>query len=102
MTSALGSVASLAARAGGAVMRQVRSAIERGNSGTAGATSGPASGWLVVSIDRQPTEIDATSLPTPCRTGAVAVSVRMGEVAPRRSTPCRRYGAHAEEEDRWS
>ena len=64
MTSALGNVASLAARAGGAVARQVRSAIEQWN-GAAGATDAPASGWLVVSIYCEPTEIDATALPAP-------------------------------------
>ena len=63
MTSALGSVASLAARAGGTVVRQVRSVLEHGNG--PGAASAPASGWLVVSIYREPTEIDATSLPAP-------------------------------------
>ena len=65
MTSTLSDVASLAARAGGAVVRQLRSVIERGSDGAAGATSAPASGWLVVSIHREPTEIDATSLPAP-------------------------------------
>ena len=65
MTSTLGNVASLAARAGGAVVRQVRSAIEQRNGGATGATDAPASGWLVVSIYREPTEIDATSLPAP-------------------------------------
>jgi hypothetical protein len=63
VTSALGSVASLAARAGGTVVRQVRSVLEHGNG--PGAARAPASGWLVVSIYREPTEIDATSLPAP-------------------------------------
>ena len=63
MTSALESVASLAARAGGTVVRQVRSVLEHGHG--PGAQGAPASGWLVVSIDREPTEIDATSLPAP-------------------------------------
>ena len=65
MTSTLSNVASLAARAGGAVARQVRSAIEQRNGGAAGASDAPASGWLVVSIYREPTEIDATALPAP-------------------------------------
>ena len=63
MTSALGSVASLAARAGGTVVRQVRSVFEQ--DGGPGAAKAPASGWLVVSIYREPTEIDATALPAP-------------------------------------
>lgn len=63
MTSALGSVVSLAARAGGTVVRGVRSVLEHGSD--AGPARAPASGWLVVSIDREPTEIDAASLPAP-------------------------------------
>ncbi|CCH87444.1 conserved protein of unknown function [Modestobacter italicus] len=63
MTSALGSVASLAARAGGTVVRQVRSVFEHGNG--AGPVKAPASGWLVVSVYREPTEIDPRSLPAP-------------------------------------
>ena len=63
MTSALGSVASLAARASGTVVRQVRSVLEHGSG--PGAASAPASGWLVVSVYREPTEIDVASLPAP-------------------------------------
>lgn len=63
MTSALGSVASLAARAGGTVVRQVRSVLEHGSG--AGEANAPASGWLVVTVLREPTEIDPTSLPAP-------------------------------------
>ncbi len=57
MTSALGSVASLAARAGGSVVRQVRSVFE--HDGGTGEAAAPASGWLVVSVYREPAEIDA-------------------------------------------
>ena len=63
MTGAFGNVAGLAARAGGSVVRQVRSVFEHGNG--AGGASAPASGWLVVSIYREPSDIDVTSLPAP-------------------------------------
>jgi hypothetical protein len=63
VTSALGTVASLAARAGGSVVRQVRSVLDH-DSG-AGAARPPASGWLAVTLDRGPAEIDVTSLPAP-------------------------------------
>ena len=64
MTGSLGNVTSLAARAGGSVVRQVRSVIDP--SAARAADGGrPASGWLAVSIYREPAEIDATSLPAP-------------------------------------
>ena len=63
MTGAIGNVAGLAARAGGSVARQVRSVFE--HDGGAGAVKAPASGWLVVSIYREPSDIDVTALPAP-------------------------------------
>lgn len=75
MTSALGSVASLAARAGGTVVRQVRSVFE--HDGDAGAARAPASGWLSVSIYREPTEIDATSLPAPLAAYGDSIETRI-------------------------
>ncbi|RBY81315.1 hypothetical protein DQ239_01520 [Blastococcus sp. TF02-09] len=75
MTSALGSVASLAARAGGAVVDQVRSALGQG--GGAGAASAPASGWLVVSIYREPSEIDVTALPAPLAAYGGSIETRV-------------------------
>ena len=48
MTSALGNVASLAARAGGTVVRQVRSAIDHVRGAAGRRETQPASGWLVV------------------------------------------------------
>lgn len=64
MTSALGSVASLAARAGGSVVRQVRSVVDPSPARPAGADR-PASGWLVVTVFREPSEIDTDRLPSP-------------------------------------
>ena len=84
MTSALGSVASLAAWAGGTVVRQVRSVLEHGNG--PGAASAPASGWLVVSIYREPTEIDATSLPAPLAAYGDRIETRIRPAADGKGT----------------
>lgn len=65
MTSAVGGVVSRVGRAGEAVARQVRSAV----TGTPGTHSGtgnpPASGWLVVTVNRDPAEIDTGVVPAP-------------------------------------
>ncbi|WP_082557093.1 hypothetical protein [Modestobacter sp. Leaf380] len=58
--SALGTVASLASKAGGTVVRQVRSALGHDGPGAAGP---PASGWLAVTVCREPAEVDAAALP---------------------------------------
>ena len=57
-------VAHLAARAGGNVVRQVRSAIDPSAARPAGAGQ-PASGWLAVTVLCEPSELDATQLPAP-------------------------------------
>ena len=49
MTSSIGNVASVAARAGGSVVRQVRSVIDPSAARPAGAGQ-PASGWLAVTV----------------------------------------------------
>lgn len=64
MTSAFGTVASLAARAGGVVARQVRSAIDPSAARPAGAGR-PASGWLAVTVFCEPSDIDTAKLPAP-------------------------------------
>ena len=64
MTSSIGNVASLAARAGGSVVRQVRSAIDPSAARPAGAGQ-PASGWLVVTVFREPSDVDTAALPAP-------------------------------------
>jgi hypothetical protein len=86
MTSALGTVASLAARAGGVVVRQVRSAIEQGNGGASRAHSAPSSGWLVVTINREPTEVDATSLPAPLAAYGDRIETRIRPAADGKGT----------------
>lgn len=62
MTTALGNVASVAARAGGSVIRQVRSIVDPSSARPAGADR-PASGWLVVTLAGEPSEIDVDRLP---------------------------------------
>jgi hypothetical protein len=57
MTSVVRSVASLALRTGGSVVRGVRSAIDPSAARRAGAGP-PASGWLVVTVFVKPSEID--------------------------------------------
>jgi hypothetical protein len=64
MTSSIGNAASLAARAGGSVVRQIRSAVDPSAARPAGAGQ-PASGWLAVTVFREESDIDAAQLPAP-------------------------------------
>ncbi len=64
MTSALGSTASLAARAGGTVVRQIRSVLDPAAVPARGAAA-PASGWLMVTVYREPSDVDTAQLPAP-------------------------------------
>jgi hypothetical protein len=75
VTSGLESVASLAARAGGTVVRQVRSVLEHGNG--PGAPSAPASGWLVVTVFREPSDVDTAELPAPLAEYGDRIEVRV-------------------------
>ena len=79
MTSSIGNVASVAARAGGTVVRQVRSVIDPSAARPAGAGQ-PASGWLAVTVFREPADIDAAALPAPwpsTSTGSRSASARL-------------------------
>jgi hypothetical protein len=76
VTSALGSAASLAARAGGTVVRQVRSAIDPSAARPAGAGQ-PASGWLVVTVYREPSDLDTARLPAPLDEYGDRIEVRV-------------------------
>ena len=58
MTTSIGNVASVAARAGGTVVRQVRSVIDPSAARPAGAGQ-PASGWLAVTVFREPSDLAA-------------------------------------------
>ena len=84
MTSAVENVASLAARAGGSVVRRVRSVVDP--SAAAPASGGaPASGWLVVTVfgDRQP---DAAELPPPLAELGDEIEVRVRPAADGKGT----------------
>jgi hypothetical protein len=80
MTSSIGNVASLAARAGGSVVRQVRSAIDPSAARPAGAGQ-PASGWLVVTVFREPSDVDTTELPAPLAEFGDRIEVRVRPAA---------------------
>ena len=71
-------VAHLAARAGGNVVRQVRSAIDPSAARPAGAGQ-PASGWLAVTVLREPSELDPTQLPTPLAELGDRIEVRTSQ-----------------------
>ncbi|SDF90866.1 hypothetical protein [Pseudonocardia oroxyli] len=64
MTTTLGNVASLAARAGGSVVRQVKAVVDPAPARPAG-TDHSASGWLVVTVVGEPSQIDTDRLPVP-------------------------------------
>jgi hypothetical protein len=76
MTSSIGNVASVAARAGGSVVRQVRSVIDPSAARPAGAGQ-PASGWLSVTVFREPSDFDAAALPAPLAEFGDRIEVRV-------------------------
>jgi hypothetical protein len=85
MTSSIGNVASLAARAGGSVVRQVRSAIDPSAARPAGAGQ-PASGWLVVTVFREPSDVDTAQLPAPLAEYGDQIEVRVRPAADGKGT----------------
>ncbi|MGY1738635.1 hypothetical protein [Geodermatophilus sp. SYSU D00684] len=80
MTNPIGNVASFAARAGGSVVRQVRSAIDPSAARPAGAGR-PASGWLVVTVFREPSDVDTARLPAPLAGFGDRIEVRVRPAA---------------------
>ena len=76
MTSSIGNVASLAARAGGTVVRQVRSAIDPSVARSADGGR-PASGWLAVTVLREPSDVDTAQLPAPLAELGDRIEVRV-------------------------
>jgi hypothetical protein len=76
VSSPIGNVASLAARAGGSVVRQVRSAIDP-SAGRAAAGGSPASGWLAVTVFREPSDVDTAKLPAPLADYGDRIEVRV-------------------------
>ncbi|MGY1592955.1 hypothetical protein ACI79D_13330 [Geodermatophilus sp. SYSU D00708] len=85
MTSSIGNVASLAARAGGSVVRQVRSAIDPSAARPAGGGQ-PASGWLVVTVFREPSDVDTAELPAPLAELGDRIEVRVRAAADGKGT----------------
>ncbi|QJY44793.1 hypothetical protein [Pseudonocardia broussonetiae] len=85
MTSAIGTAATLAARAGGTVVRLVRWTIDPSASRPAGA-GGPASGWLVVTVFRDLTDIDSAALPAPLAEFGERIEVRVRPAADGKGT----------------
>lgn len=76
MTSSVHDVASLAARAGGSVVRQVRSVLDPSAARPAGAGR-PASGWLAVTVLREPSDLDPARLPAPLAEFGDRIEVRV-------------------------
>jgi hypothetical protein len=85
MTSSIGNVASLAARAGGTVVRQVWSAIDPSAARPAGAGQ-PSSGWLVVTVLGEPSDIDTSKLPAPLAGFGGRIEVRVRPAADSKGT----------------
>jgi hypothetical protein len=80
MTSTLGTTASLAARAGGTVVRQIRSMLHPAGD-SAGGAAAPASGWLFVTVYREPSDVDTASLTAPLAEYGDRIEVRVRAAA---------------------
>jgi len=85
MTSSIGNVASLAVRAAGSVVRHVRAAVNPSTARPAGAGQ-PASGWLVVTLFIQPSDIDTAKLPAPLAEFGERIEVRVRPAADGKGT----------------
>jgi hypothetical protein len=85
MTSSIGNAASLAARAGGSIVRHVRSAIDPSAARPAGAGQ-PASGWLVVTVFIEPSDLDTAKLPAPLAEFGQRIEVRVRPAADSKGT----------------
>ncbi len=80
MNSPIGSAASLAARAGGTLVRQLRSAVDPSAARPAGA-SRTTSGWLAVTVFRDPADLDLDDLPAPLAKFGDRIEVRVRAAA---------------------
>ena len=77
MSSSTATVASLAARAGGTLVRGVRSVVNPSASRPAGSVE-PTSGWLVTTVLREPADIDRRrDLPAPLAEFGDRIEVRV-------------------------
>ena len=73
-------VVSLAARAGGTLVRGVRSVVNPSASRPAGAVES-TSGWLVTTVLRDPSDIQVASLPAPLAEFGDRIEVRVAPAA---------------------
>ena len=80
MTSSVASVASVAARAGGSVVRKVRSTVDPSAGRPAGGGE-PASGWLVVTVFGDSSQVDTAALPAPLAEFGDQIEVRVRPAA---------------------
>ena len=76
MSSSTATVASLAARAGGTLVRGVRSVVNPSSSRPAGSVE-PTSGWLVTTVLREPADIQGMDLPAPLAEFGDRIEVRV-------------------------
>ncbi|NAZ85096.1 SRPBCC family protein [Kineococcus indalonis] len=74
--TSLAGAASVAARAGGGVVRRVRSVVSPSASRPAGGGS-PASGWLAVTLFRSVSDVDPAHLPAPLAEFGGRIEVRV-------------------------
>jgi hypothetical protein len=83
MNSSIGEVASRAARAGGSLVRQVWSSLDSSGPGDAGQ---PASGWLVVTVFRELSEMEDAEVPAPLAEFGDQVEIRVRPAADGKGT----------------
>jgi hypothetical protein len=76
MTSPMADVVSRAARAGGSLVRQVRSSIDRSSTRPADVGE-PASGWLVVTVFRELSDVETMEVPAPLAEFGDQIEVRV-------------------------
>ena len=76
MSASTTNVASLAARAGGTLVRGVRSVVHPSGARPAGGTQS-TSGWLVTTVLCDPSAIQVTNLPTPLAEFGDRIEVRV-------------------------
>ncbi|WP_028645143.1 hypothetical protein [Nocardioides sp. URHA0020] len=80
MSHSTTNVATRAARVGGSLVRQVRSVIDPSAARPAGGNQ-PTSGWLVVTVLCQSSDIDTDALPAPLSELADRIEVRVRPAA---------------------
>jgi hypothetical protein len=85
MTTSIGNVASLAARAAGSVIHLVRAVVNPSSARPAGAGQ-PASGWLAVTVFVEPSDIDTEKLPAPLAEFGGQIEVRVSSAADGKGT----------------